>query len=113
MSRNTPKNTPGAGRYRDARGRFLKGCPSPNPEGRPPGPSLRSRILAETRDGEEIVQFFLRMMRGKLKGSTPRDRAYAAAWLAERTWGKPVQPITPEHDGERTCLRVYLPENER
>jgi hypothetical protein len=59
--------------------------------GRPPG--LVSSIRRQTKNGDELVRFMLRVLRGKrLRGQRPtlRHRMEAADWLADRGWGKAV-----------------------
>jgi hypothetical protein len=63
---------------------FPKGV-SGNPGGRPRG--LVRRIRAETRDGDELLEFMVSVFRDE--SAARRDRIAAAAWLGERTWGKP------------------------
>jgi hypothetical protein len=69
---------------RDEKGRILKGH-SLNPAGRPKG--LRAKILEETREGDEIVEFYLAVMRGELP-APPAVRLQASEWLALRSHGK-------------------------
>jgi hypothetical protein len=44
-------------------------------------------------DGEELVQFMLKVLRGQLPGARLRDRMAAAEWLADRGFGRPVQAV--------------------
>jgi hypothetical protein len=60
---------------------------SGNPGGRPKG--LVRRIREETRDGEELVDFMLRVLRSE--GESTRTRVEAASWLADRGFGRPQQ----------------------
>ncbi len=89
---------------RDERGRFVKGAPPANPGGRPPGTKgLAALARAACRDGEEIVDYMASVLRNP-KADT-KDRMQAAAWLADRGWGKPVQAISGEDGG---ALRIRL-----
>jgi hypothetical protein len=72
---------------------FEKGQ-SGNPGGRPKG--LAKRIRAETRDGEELVEVMLGVLRDA--SAARKDRMQAATWLADRGFGKPVQTISAEVD---------------
>lgn len=47
-------------------------------------------IREETRDGEELAGFVLRVFRGELRGVRLADRMQAATWLADRGFGKPA-----------------------
>jgi hypothetical protein len=76
---------------RRSRGRpFPKGV-SGNPGGRPRG--FVQAIRATTKDGEELVRFMVRVLRGQVRGVRVRDRLEAATWLADRGFGKPVPAI--------------------
>ena len=78
------------------RGRpFLPGN-SANPGGRPKG--LASLVREQTREGEELVRFMLSVLRGRKKAPL-RLRMEAAAWLADRGFGKVAQPITGDTEG--------------
>jgi hypothetical protein len=67
---------------------------SGNPGGRPKG--LAALVREETADGAELVTFMLAVLRGRKKAPL-RLRMEAAAWLADRGFGKVVQPL--EHAG--------------
>ena len=69
---------------------------SGNPGGRPKG--LASLVRAQTGDGAELVEFMLGVLRGKRKAPL-RLRMEAAAWLADRGFGKAAQPVTGEDGG--------------
>ena len=75
-------------------GRFVLGNRA-NPGGRPKGLALL--VKEHTRDGAELVEFMLRVLRGKRQPM--RLRMEAAAWLADRGFGKVAQPITGDSEG--------------
>ena len=79
---------------RDEKGRYLTGH-NGNQGGRPPG--LASSIREQTDDGLEIVSLMLRVLRGQVRGLKPHHRLEAAAWLADRGWGKATQAIVAAH----------------
>jgi hypothetical protein len=60
---------------------------SGNPGGRPKG--LVRRIREETRDGEELVDYMLAVLRAEGESTSPRVEA--ASWLADRGFGRPQQ----------------------
>ena len=68
---------------------------SANPGGRPKG--LAELVRRETKDGAELVRFMLGVLRGRKQPL--RYRMEAAAWLADRGFGKVSQPITGEGGG--------------
>jgi hypothetical protein len=61
---------------------------SGSPGGRPKG--LARYIRDQTRDGEEIAELMLGVLRGENAEATVRDRMAAATWLADRGLGRPV-----------------------
>ena len=89
-------------------GRWKKGQ-SGNPGGRPRGfKGLAKYIQNHTNDGQELIDFMLKLLRGETIGTkmidgetslpvvhTPSlsDRIGAAGWLADRGFGKPVQSV--------------------
>ena len=91
----TPENRLAA--RRDSGGRFAKGVTG-NPGGRPRGLALR--IRERTNDGQDLVDFVLRVFNGEnIDGHTPNTamRMDAATWLSDRGFGRPVQGL--EHIG--------------
>jgi hypothetical protein len=86
------------------RGRpFLKGV-SGNPGGRPRG--FVQAIRDATADGNELVTFMLRVLRGKVPGARLRDRLEAATWLADRGFGRPAPAPPPNADEARVSLEA-------
>jgi hypothetical protein len=69
---------------------------SGNPGGRPRG--FVQAIRAATNDGDELVRFMLRVLRGQVRGVRVRDRLEAATWLADRGFGKPIAASEPAPD---------------
>lgn len=63
---------------------------SGNPSGRPLG--LGAMIRSKTRNGEELVDFMIDVLRG-LKSKRQRDQLDACNWLADRGFGKVVQDL--------------------
>jgi len=93
---------------RDTKGRFIRGHkPSNNGKGgRPIGLAVRCR--AAVADGADLVQFYVDVFRGLVDAEMPQEdgttervkvpakleqRMEAAAWLADRGWGKAKQQI--------------------
>jgi hypothetical protein len=50
-------------------------------------------IRDQTREGDELVAFVMRVFRGEIEGVRLRDRLEAATWLADRGFGKPTQGV--------------------
>lgn len=82
------QNSAGTAKCRGPGRPFPKGV-SGNPGGRPRG--LVAKIRLETREGEELVAFMLRVFRNAK--AKDRDRMEAATWLADRGFGRPVQTV--------------------
>lgn len=91
---------------------WKRGGPSPNPSGRTKAQSDAARALArriqeETRDGDELLEFALRVYRfvpGGPNAETDRavhglveveleDKKWAHGWLTDRGFGKALQVI--------------------
>jgi hypothetical protein len=53
--------------------------------------SLVSLVRSQTKDGKELVDFMLRVLRGKEEDADLKARMQAAEWLADRGFGRPVQ----------------------
>lgn len=71
--------------------------------GNPGGRSKRSAILARlarshTRDGLDLVEFAVRVLKGEESEATLRDRLDAMRWLADRGWGKSPEPAGDADD---------------
>lgn len=62
---------------------------SGNPGGRPK--ALSTLVADQTGDGAELVDFMLRVLRNKRQPT--RMRMEAAAWLADRGFGKAMQEV--------------------
>ena len=75
---------------RSPTGQLLPGQ-SGNPGGRPAG--LGAMIREKTKNGEELVDFMLDVLRG-LKEKKQKDRLEACNWLADRGFGKVVQDLS-------------------
>src|SRR5262245_61456119 len=82
------------------RGRPFPPGQSGNPGGRSRGATAMARMIREeTRDGAELVEFALAILRGKnLDGTpnpmaTPSSRMYAHQWLSDRGFGKRTQDV--------------------
>lgn len=61
-------------------------------------------MRAQTKDGKELVDLMIGVLRGKLivNGKRPSfgDRIKAAEWLADRGWGKSVETIAIDASDE-------------
>ena len=69
-----------------------RGAPSLNPAGRSRGfAGVARQIMAETRDGAELVEFALRIFRDE--HAPMRDRQEAHAWLSDRGLGRPLANV--------------------
>jgi len=69
---------------------------SPNPGGRPSVvPTVAKKILAETRNFAEVVEFVLSVLRGTAGEdlADSKSRRWAAEFLADRCLGRPAQRI--------------------
>ncbi len=71
-----------------ATGKGFRPGQSGNPGGRPKG--LGAYIRAQTRDGEELVDIALEIVRSK---ANVRRRIEALHWLADRGWGKALESV--------------------
>ena len=64
---------------------------SGNPGGMPR--TLARKIRDETKNGEELVQRCLQVIRSKSKRTATRDKLLAIKMLMEYGWGKPPQAV--------------------
>ena len=64
--------------------------------------NIAKQIREETGNGEEIVDFVMRVFRGKHPAfqHSPNDLKWAAEWLADRAFGKARQIIELNTDSE-------------
>jgi hypothetical protein len=70
---------------------FVPGV-SGNPAGRPRGfAGVAKQIMSATREGAELVEFALGMMRDPK--AKPAERLAAHAWLSDRALGRPVATL--------------------
>ena len=89
---------------------------SGNPAGRPAG--LQSYIKSLTKDGNDVIRFYVQVFQGKHGARRSlKARMEAAQWLSDHLWGKPVQQIRAEGisqieitvtglDGEQSSAKV-------
>ena len=85
------------------RGRPFAPGNSANPGGRPKG--LASLVRERTKDGAELVEFMLRVLRARKHPL--RYRLEAAAWLADRGFGKALQQMELSGPGaEPLTIRI-------
>jgi hypothetical protein len=96
---------------------------SGNPKGGFNAYGLAYRAREATKNGEELIQFFVNVMRGepmrRPKGlpqyPRPELRVAAAEWLADRGWGraKEIIDLAPEPSRERVAALARLSEADR
>ena len=69
---------------------------SGNPGDRPVG--VRTRILEQTEDGKDLVQFAVNVWQGKSPPEfrNARHRREAFLWLSDHSFGRPVQQVQAE-----------------
>lgn len=66
---------------------------SGNPSGRPKKDRVVALLVsAKTKQGEELVDFLLSVMRGQIEGTTT-DKLHACKMLLDRGWGKAPESI--------------------
>ena len=75
-------------------GRF-EGGKSGNPGGRSRASAAVARMIREaTADGQELVDFALKVWRGQVdEMNTEKSRQWAHDWLSDRGLGKPLQDL--------------------
>lgn len=71
---------------------------SGNPGGRPKG--LAAKVREATKDGQVLIQFWMDVVSGKVKGATAGDKLRASGLLAERGWGRAVESLDVEVSGK-------------
>ena len=82
------------------------GHKSGNPAGRPK--RQITNLAAEARKhSAECIEMLLSIMRGTIKGVTPRDRLAAAMHLLDRGVGKPCQSVDFDLDGPEDLGAVH------
>jgi hypothetical protein len=97
---------------------------SGNPKGAPSRVNtLASRAREATRNGEELIEFMVNVMRGEpmsRKGRVPQlprpeMRLTAAEWLADRGWGKAreIVELMPDKPRDRVAAFMRLSEEDR
>ncbi len=92
-----PQNRPKTGQFQPGQ--------SGNPGGRPRNP-FKDLIAKETRDGAEIVEKVLIVLRTSEKQSEVLE---AAAWLRDTGWNKPVQGIqSVDGDGNDVQPAIFF-----
>lgn len=78
---------------------------SGNPGGRVKGLALKVRKA--TKDGDELIAFWLSVMRGEVSKATPHDRLAASELLAARGFGK-VDSVVDEEARAPKGIRVVV-----
>jgi hypothetical protein len=92
----------------------VKGCKCNNPNGRPIGAISIKSALNKLLDGEITIEeagekfkmtrreiILLEIVRDAMNDEDPNTRLKAAAWIADRTEGKPSQPVELSGDEEK------------
>lgn len=91
------------GAENEGRATQFKPGTSGNPGGRPKNP-FPALIRENTKDGHEIVATVLRVLR---KSKSDKSRMWAAEWLRDTGWHKPVQGVRGmDDDGNDAPLRI-------
>lgn len=87
---------------------MVKGAPSVNPSGKPPGAAGLARYIAsQTNDGFELVDKLLAIARSD--DTAPRQREAAILALLDRLAGRPVTPIAAQIENMTRTTPVLPP----
>lgn len=80
--------------------RMWKPGQSGNPGGRPL--SLMHLAREKTDDGVKLIDFALNVLTGQITGAKVSDKIECMKFLADRGWGKPIQPIVTKDEDPAT-----------
>lgn len=77
-----------------------------NPGGRPRSKGLAEYVRSKTRNGKDLVEFWLSVIEGRQPRATMQDKLKAAEQLADRGFGKP--DISHKISGENGPIEIAL-----